>query len=1181
MRGRSMEGGPSSRRAWHKNCSAQTTTTTTTMDDDEGVDMLRRQSRLLSLLSLGALCLADAWAFASRYSRAVHDDDDALTLFLLGATATLWASPIAELAFFRANGSSYQKRSAVSLLLRLFAAITYVLAGLVLAYILLVPFARRVVGLKAAAAILGVTSNFLVSLATDRVDVAESPLPSGTAKSSLLFAASLVLFVVASAAFAASSTPLCIALGVLGAPLAHLGAFESMRESHGYMLWQPVDGGLAFMAAQGFAWLAYGLASGVLVTLSVNVNVSDSAMPLASALLLFAHATALCSKSLFVKSDDAVTPPRTVRKRKVSRSSIAAPRPLSRWRVVLALTALAGNGMVLWTRTISWTSLALSAVGALVVVHRIAPFTGGAVHVLEQAMGWTMLAITLLCATVLAANGAHGPWCVVVALVQLCAVVALYISSSNHAAENAAMANGHASNVSASSSGKAANADADELERLLAHAERPAVRAVLERARRSLSGEPELRPLSVVLCVIALVVAHGCLALFAFADLTRKVAVGGAHVAMAAGATASVLNALFAHGACGAALHPDSYSLVHPFRGGVRHVIPQAIGWTLLSGAQMGLVVAAHFGAAQTADGVIGALGVAVYVAQLVLLYSTLSFDPAAPHLGGAFSGGLLSILACALFLCVDLLIIAFGIPADLLVPVVLLAWLAVVFSAPLAYAYGESIKALDGSQGVGGFEVLGLAAWTFSVLLGLLVLGNANPDSVVWLATKTGAVNLVGHVLASGQARLVGGKLAYVLAVAVSTAVFFRVTMPLLRAFLDYPMFVYAYQFKRWPWARSPDGRQPLDGVVIHRNVHFGSNVLDILAPARPPQPTPPQDEQPPVVQVHGGGFMFCRRELTTHSMTPIARAAVMVYSVEYPLAPETPFPAALLTVLDACRFVAANHCRAGCLGSASTPLRCALCGPAPVVAEDAAFPCRCCEHERGTKTVQLLGDSAGGNLAAMAAAVLSNPGLLEQLAAHDGGLGVGQWALPKVQRLAVLYGVLGGDVSYNKAMEQRESFAWWLVEKASGAALRFLLEHYKGGSGALDGRVVLTDLESDLKDFAAETLLCCGRNDPLLATQTHAMHVIRRATGRSVKVVEYVGATHAFQGIPPQWNPRYKTDAFPATREVVLFLSGGATDIGLEPVELPWDWSPFIVFPGVIGGFIAVVWYTVGLVL
>ena len=65
------------------------------------------------------------------------------------------------------------------------------------------------------------------------------------------------------------------------------------------------------------------------------------------------------------------------------------------------------------------------------------------------------------------------------------------------------------------------------------------------------------------------------------------------------------------------------------------------------------------------------------------------------------------------------------------------------------------------------------------------------------------------------------------------------------------------------------------------------------------------------PIVYAHGGGFICASSELLTHSLTPLVRAGAPVYSIDYPLAPEHPFPAAVVSIL---RTIAWVKRRTGC---------------------------------------------------------------------------------------------------------------------------------------------------------------------------------------------------------------------------------------------------------------------------
>ena len=52
-------------------------------------------------------------------------------------------------------------------------------------------------------------------------------------------------------------------------------------------------------------------------------------------------------------------------------------------------------------------------------------------------------------------------------------------------------------------------------------------------------------------------------------------------------------------------------------------------------------------------------------------------------------------------------------------------------------------------------------------------------------------------------------------------------------------------------------------------------------------------------MVYVHGGGWVCVNREVLMQSVTPFARAGFVVYSIDYPLAPENkPVNAIVVTV-------------------------------------------------------------------------------------------------------------------------------------------------------------------------------------------------------------------------------------------------------------------------------------------
>lgn len=97
-------------------------------------------------------------------------------------------------------------------------------------------------------------------------------------------------------------------------------------------------------------------------------------------------------------------------------------------------------------------------------------------------------------------------------------------------------------------------------------------------------------------------------------------------------------------------------------------------------------------------------------------------------------------------------------------------------------------------------------------------------------------------------------------------------------------------------------------------------------------------------VLYMHGGGFVFGNID-TSHAVSNrlCLDANIQVLAVDYRLAPEYPFPAAVHDVLDSLKWVAEKH---GALGVDSS-------------------------------LVFVMGDSAGGNLAAVAAQVARDDGI------------------------------------------------------------------------------------------------------------------------------------------------------------------------------------------------------------
>lgn len=106
------------------------------------------------------------------------------------------------------------------------------------------------------------------------------------------------------------------------------------------------------------------------------------------------------------------------------------------------------------------------------------------------------------------------------------------------------------------------------------------------------------------------------------------------------------------------------------------------------------------------------------------------------------------------------------------------------------------------------------------------------------------------------------------------------------------------------------PLSRPERHGVELVRDVAYGDRQrapwrkLDVYRPEKSPLHSP----MPVVLYVHGGGFRILSKD--THWVMALAfsRAGYLVFNVDYRLAPEHPFPAAIDDVSEAYRWVVEN---------------------------------------------------------------------------------------------------------------------------------------------------------------------------------------------------------------------------------------------------------------------------------
>ena len=194
-------------------------------------------------------------------------------------------------------------------------------------------------------------------------------------------------------------------------------------------------------------------------------------------------------------------------------------------------------------------------------------------------------------------------------------------------------------------------------------------------------------------------------------------------------------------------------------------------------------------------------------------------------------------------------------------------------------------------------------------------------------------------------------------------------------------------------------------------------------------------------------------------HDLQFLADAGYPVFNVDYPKAPEHMHPTLLQSVFKALTFIRAN------------------------------FP--------EAEAVHLMGDSAGGNLAVMAALLLENPDFFDSIDPHLKRSS----KLPVVLSVTSIYGVMDRHSCLNSAYPGGD----------------VMLESY-AGPGALmdevDAEHAITPMDLKFQKHAP-CLLVCGSADPLV--ESHALYERRlRDAGHAVTSHVYSGGIHGFFNFP-----------------------------------------------------------------
>ena len=244
----------------------------------------------------------------------------------------------------------------------------------------------------------------------------------------------------------------------------------------------------------------------------------------------------------------------------------------------------------------------------------------------------------------------------------------------------------------------------------------------------------------------------------------------------------------------------------------------------------------------------------------------------------------------------------------------------------------------------------------------------------------------------------------------------------------------------------RVRNGKPP-ETISRHQYGPNAAEYLDFIPPAPELQP------KTTIVYFHGGGWISGSSDIATYRLLDFVAAGHPAFNVEYPLAPEHRHPQILRSTLAALVWIRRNH------------------------------P----EYE----SVHLMGDSAGANLAMMAAIMISNPSLAPPLGVEMTG------EVPAIQSVVSIQGVL-------------DRLTW--IEDGFGPA-SLMLRSY-AGRGALVPEVTshLRVTPMDLAfDSLPPTFIGAGSKDRLARSSRVCADRFRQQSF-DVEHKVYEGARHGF---------------------------------------------------------------------
>jgi acetyl esterase len=253
-------------------------------------------------------------------------------------------------------------------------------------------------------------------------------------------------------------------------------------------------------------------------------------------------------------------------------------------------------------------------------------------------------------------------------------------------------------------------------------------------------------------------------------------------------------------------------------------------------------------------------------------------------------------------------------------------------------------------------------------------------------------------------------------------------------------------------------DLRRPESVIPVKETEDVTIATGDGAFAARIYRPESTEESLPTVVFVHGGGFVI--GDIETHdnqSRAVCAGAEAVVVSIEYRLAPEAPWPAAVHDTHAAVQWAAENIDRLG--GDADR--------------------------------LGIAGDSAGGNLSAVVALLCRDTG-------------------PRLSAQLLIYPAtdMDPDASYPSRVDNAEGYF------LTAADMMWFRDHYLGDAPWVDQR--LSPLKADDLSGLPPAVIVTGEFDPL-RDEGEAYAEALRAAGVEVDAQRYDGMVHGFFDMGP----------------------------------------------------------------